>query len=101
VSGRQGGFVIPTLATKNLQNKTNLLKTWGFNMVSTKGISHDTSSESTTDLLFASDKGAKPLTMGQVQPGLTQTFRLVFDVNPAEKGYPLSAAVIPVSIHLS
>jgi hypothetical protein len=86
----QGKYVIVTLDAKNLHKETSSLNSSDFFMQSPDGIKFKTSSDGTTQLLFSTDKGPKPLTFAeQIQPGLKQTFRLVFDVNPDVKDYTL------------
>jgi hypothetical protein len=52
--------------------------------------------------LAADHGGAEPLSLAeQVQPGLTKTFRLVFDVNPAVKNYTFGAAGNKFALNLA
>jgi hypothetical protein len=88
----QGKFVVATMTAKNLDKKTSDLNSWDFQMVDPDGVKYRVSSEGNSALIFDQSKAPKALSMETVQPGLSDQFRVVFDVNPDTSTYTLQAA---------
>jgi hypothetical protein len=86
----QGIFVILTFAVTNKGKKTTVLNEWDFNLKAPDGVTFRPSRDGQM-VLVAGDP--RPLILAeQIQPGLSQRFRMVFDVNPAIKSYTWEAA---------
>jgi hypothetical protein len=97
----QGEFVVLTVSATNLQKQTSTLNSWDFVLKTADGIAYKTSTEGSTALI-TDDNSAKPLYLTEeVQPGLTKTFRVVFDVNPSVNGYTLEAAGNKFAVNLA
>jgi hypothetical protein len=94
----QGIFVVLTIAAANLHNQTSTLNSWDFQMVGPGGTTYRASTDGSTAVL--GDEPAVLWLTEEVQPGLTKSFRLVFDVNPATKNYVLQAAGIKFAVNL-
>jgi Domain of unknown function (DUF4352) len=95
----QGKFVVLTLAATNLHRETSTLNTWDFVMKSPDGTSFQTSSDGQTQLIFDTSSAPKAFAfLEQVQPSLTKSFRLVFDVSPTIKSYTFEAAGVKFTL---
>jgi hypothetical protein len=94
----QGLFVVLTVSAANVHNQTSTLNSWDFQMLGAGDIKYKVSSDGSTVLL--GDEPAVLWASEQIQPGLTKSFRLVFDVNPAVKNYVLEAAKIKFAVDL-
>jgi hypothetical protein len=100
----QGKYVIATIAATNLQKTTSTLNLWDLSMVDGTGTKYSSSNSGNSALEFSNfePKTAPPvMSFEQVQPGLTDTFRIVFDVNPASSGYTLNVANIPFNVAIA
>lgn len=95
----QGIFVVVTMNAKNLHRETSTLNTWDFQLSSPQGLTYKSSNDGITALM--GDEGPEVLWVAaQVQPGLSKTFRLVFDVDPSQPNYTLQAAGINFQFRL-
>jgi hypothetical protein len=85
----QGLFVVLTMSATNRSKQTTVLNGWDFKLSTPDGTKYDSSSDGSSALTGE----PRPIILAdQIQPGLTRSFRQVFDVNPSSKVYILEAA---------
>lgn len=83
----QGLFFVLTVTIENISNKSQRLNAWDLKLHDGQGRQYDTSSEGSTALLGTEPE---PFWLGStIQPGLSKTVRVVFDVVPAASGLQL------------
>lgn len=99
----QGKYVIVTVTAKNLDKATSTISDHDFVIKSPDGVKYQTSSDGTTALMGESITSTAPKVLWlsqQIQPGLSSTVRLVFDVDPAKADYNLAFDKATWALHV-